>query len=167
MSEERLEEIKRFLEEKVTQLKKELEFYELLLGLMESKVVGGLTRSKPEPGEEVAAIKSSSGDLLAYLYVGDNHVRLVPLIPVSLASSLIQLHLVQFLEETKKRMVEEAEAEIRGKDEIIDYELIGDEKNNLRELIVRNITDELDKDEIKETLRRSIRLYARRHLRRE
>ena len=167
MSEDRLEEIKRFLEEKVTQLKRELEVYELLLGLMESKVVGGLFRSKPEPGEEVISIKSSTGDLLAYLYVGGSHVRLVPVVPINLNTSLIQLHLLRYLDETKRRMAEEAESEARSKDEVIEYEVIADDKNNLRELIVRNIADELDMEDIKETLRRGIRLYAKKYLRKE
>lgn len=167
MGEESLEEIKQFLEEKVNQLKRELEFYELLLGLIESKVVGGLMRTKPEPGEDAVSVKSGAGDLLAYLYIGSNHVRLVPLIPMSLNSNLVQLHLVQFLEETKRRMIDEAETDIRDKDEIIDYEIIADERNNLRELVVRNITDELDKDEIKETLRRGVRLYAKRYLKKK
>jgi hypothetical protein len=64
-------------------------------------------------------------------------------------------------------MIEEAESEVRGKDEIIDYEIMADDKNNLRELVVKNIVDDLDKDEIKETLRRGIRLYAKKYLHKE
>ncbi len=159
-----VERLKEFLEKKVAELKKELEFYELLLGLLESNVVRSLMSPEPKPGEDLITVRSRKGDIVGYIYVGRSYVRMVPVKPIKVDSRFVRLSILNYLEETKKRMMEEAEAGIRKQSEVMDYNYVEDPEGNLREIVVKNLVDEVDLEDVKETLRHSLMVYANRYL---
>jgi len=134
-----LEELKEFLKEKIKELKRELEFYEFMLSIIEGGKLPGFR--EPRPGERIIEIKSSTGDLIAYMYVGKGYVRIIPLADISINDPYVKGFLLRVLDETK---VKEAEAARRGEipeNKILDYDVKA-EDGILREIIVRNIKGE-------------------------
>ncbi len=146
MAKNHLEELKEFLEEKVKELKRELELYELLLSIIEGGKLPGFR--EPRPGEKVVEVKSSTGDLVAYLYVGRNYVRIIPLQEVSVDDPYVKGFLLRFLEETKTREIEAAKKGDIPENKVLDYD-VRSENGVLREVVVRNIKGEFFLVELK------------------
>ncbi len=147
-----LDELKKFLEEKIQTLKKEKEMLELLLSLIESGIIGSKStqvKIEPRPGEQVIPLRSSDGTLLAEMYVGKSEVRLVPLVPLSIdPPPFRQFFIARVLENIKKKDVERIEKGILDPSKAFDYEITVD-RGIIKEIRLKNVYDEQRRIDIK------------------
>lgn len=146
MAKNQLAELKEFLEEKIKELKRELEFYELLLSIVEGGKIPGFR--EPRPGERVVEVKSSTGDLIAYMYIGKGYVRIIPLADVSVNDPYIKGFLLRVLDETKAKETEAARRGELPENKILDYDVKA-EDGVLREIVVHNVKSEFFLVELK------------------
>ncbi|MEM0453436.1 MAG: hypothetical protein QXO98_02095 [Sulfolobales archaeon] len=95
------EELRRVIEEKVKELRKELEVYESILKVLErfSKTPEKVNDKKFK--EEVITLKDSEDNIVATITVTPNKVKVVPLIKIDSEHRLVKSYLVKFLEEKK------------------------------------------------------------------
>ncbi len=145
-----LKALKEFLEEKITMLKRELDFYEYLLSIVEAGAIRGvMPSSKPSPGERVEEIKRGKTPV-ARLFIGHEYVRIVPLVDLKDSSRQLREYLVNALDDLKRTSVESARLD---ESEAIDYDIVEDPVNGIREVIVKNIKDEVTLTSVKSILR--------------
>jgi len=147
-----LDELKKFLEERIQALKKEKEMLELLLSLIESGIVSSKSaqvRIEPKPGERVIPLRSSNGTLLAEMYVGKSEIRLVPLVSLSIDTPPFrQFFIARVLENIKKKDVERIEKGILDPSKAFDYEITVD-RGIIKEIKLKNVYDEQRRIDIK------------------
>jgi|OSPMetMinimDraft_2_1075162.scaffolds.fasta_scaffold00449_3 hypothetical protein len=117
-----IEELKKFLEAKVNALRKEIEYYEYLLSILEAgvpKVVGKKA--------SVDYIKSSTGEVIGEIYFTPPVVRLLIR---KWKQSPAYLNAIQRLLDSERSGSK------------IEYEIITD-NNNIKEININNVTDEV------------------------
>jgi hypothetical protein len=118
-----IEELKKFLEAKVNALRKEIEYYEYLLSILEAgvpKVVGKKA--------SVDYIKSSTGEVIGEIYFTPPVVRLLIR---KWKQSPAYLNAIQRLLDSERSGSK------------IEYEIITDNNNNIKEININNVTDEV------------------------
>ncbi len=135
MSKNGIQELKEFLEEKISQLKRELEFYELLLSIIESGKNNPFIRG-PRKGEEVLEVKDNTGSIIAYIFTGKEYLRIVPINEIETSNPYFEF-LIRYLEEQKRKDIEAAKRGEIPENKILDYEVIA-ENGIVREIVVRN-----------------------------
>lgn len=117
-----IEEIKRYIEKKIDELKKEIEIYEYILSLLESGEIGKVKGNKAS----VDYVKSASGDIIAEVYFTPPVARF--LVKKRLALSPFYLNTLNKVLEREKESKK------------IEYEIITD-KNSLKEINISNVTN--------------------------
>jgi len=127
---EKLKEMKRELEEKVVKLEYELKKARILIGLIEK----ALNEYNVESENELV---SKNGKPLCKVYVGADVVRVVPLVHASADIPVFKYFLVnRIFKRLRERDV------VSGKKNAFTYEIITDHANAVREIIMRNFSDE-------------------------
>ncbi|ACP36138.1 conserved hypothetical protein [Sulfolobus islandicus Y.G.57.14] len=124
------DELKKFLENKIASLRKELEFYEFLLSIIES---GYLPTIKGNKGS-IEYIKNKRGEILAEIYFTPPVAKFVIKNKITLTKSYF----------SALSKILESEKELNK----IDYTIEMD-KNDLREIILKNINSEIIYNKIK------------------
>ena len=125
------DELKKFLEEKIADLKKELEFYEYLLSLIETEGYKGVIKGNKG---SMDVVKNSRGEILAEIYYTPPLMRVI----VKGKSNLNKIYinvLTKILENEKNRSK-------------IDYDIMLD-KEELKEIIIKNVKDDITYNKIK------------------
>ncbi len=147
----KIDEIKKFLEEKIQELKKEKEILELILGLLESGVVSprGTIKIEPKPGEKIVPLRSSDGTLLAEMYIGKDEMRIIPFVELSVdIPPFRQFFIARVLEGIKKKDIDRIERGELDTSKAFDYEIIVD-RGIIKEIRLKNIFDERRRMDIK------------------
>jgi len=152
-----LEDLKNYLERRISQLKEELEFLEYILSLVESGVITrGLEsslREGPKPGEEVIPIRTSDGVHLADMYIGDNNVRVVPKVQLNINIPPFKKFLIdKVLDKMKAKDIELVHKGVLAPDLMLEY-TIETEGDILKEIHVRNVRDDKRRTELKSTIK--------------
>ena len=152
-----LDDLKNFLEKKISQVKEELEILEFLLSLVESGVISrGLESSMkegPRPGEEVIPIRTSEGIHIADMYVSDSDVRVVPRVQLNINVPPFRKFLIEkVLEKMKAKDLELVHKGLLSPDLILEYSFEA-EGELLKEITIKNVRDDKRKTEIKSTVR--------------
>ncbi|MEM0362864.1 MAG: hypothetical protein QXH75_03540 [Sulfolobaceae archaeon] len=124
------DELKKFLENKIASLRKELEFYEYLLSIIES---GYITQAKGSKGS-IEYIKNKRGEIIAEIYFTPPLAKFVIKTKMMLSKSYLSA-LSKILESEKELSK-------------IDYTIEMD-KNDIKEIIIKNVTNELLFNKIK------------------
>ncbi|MEM0015863.1 MAG: hypothetical protein QW550_04445 [Saccharolobus sp.] len=124
------DELKKFLENKIASLRKELEFYEYLLSIIES---GYITQAKGSKGS-IEYIKNKRGEIIAEIYFTPPVAKFVIKTKMMLSKSYLSA-LSKILESEKELSK-------------IDYTIEMD-KNDIKEIIIKNVTNELLFNKIK------------------
>jgi hypothetical protein len=129
-AQEKLKEMKRELEEKVVKLEYEIKRARILIGLIEK----ALNEYNVESENELV---SKNGKPLCKVYVGADIVRVVPLVHISADVPVFKYFLVnRIFKRLRERDV------MSGKKNAFTYEIITDHANAVREIIMRNFSDE-------------------------
>jgi hypothetical protein len=126
---EKLEDIKKELEEKVVKLEYELKKARILIGLIEKTL-------NEYNVESENVLVSKDGKILCKVYVSADAVRVVPLVHISADVSVFKYFLVRIFKRLRERDV------LSGKKNAFTYEIITDHANAVREIIMRNFSDE-------------------------
>lgn len=165
-SKDKIDELKKYLEERISQLKKELEYLELLLSFIESGVLSKKVLSRemrvPKPGEEVLPLKTTSGEHIADIYIGKNEMRVIPLVDLDVNTPPFRAFLInRILERLKRKDKEAVEKGLILPDQAFDYEI--DEENGvIREIRLINVSDERRKIELKSAIKWTLeKMYER------
>lgn len=152
----KLDELKKYLEDKIQELKREKEMLELILSLIESGILGSSKMIKvmePRPGEQVVPLRGSDGTLLAEMYVGKNTIRIVPLVDLSIeVPPFRQFFIARVLEGIKKKEMDLLEKGRLDPSKAFDYEITVD-KGIIREIKLKNIYDERRRMDIKSSIK--------------
>ncbi|MBS7643012.1 hypothetical protein KEJ26_00250 [Candidatus Bathyarchaeota archaeon] len=173
----RLAEIKASLEKKIRKLEAELENYKALMEIVNStlaeksfkkieapikppKAVPTTIPSPPQPTSPVEykqtiPLKTSTGTMLANMYVSDDTIRVVPAegVVLNVNTPPFQAFLInRVLEPMEARDREAAKMGEITPDEILSHK-VTQEGDIIRELIIRNYRDERRLREIKTSLR--------------
>ncbi len=95
------EELRKSIEERIKELRKDLEFYESMLKVLEE--VGKVSERGEgrKLKEEVITLKDGEDNTVATIMFTPNRVRVVPLVKIDSDHRLIKSYLVKFLEEKK------------------------------------------------------------------
>ncbi len=133
----KIDELKKFLEEKIQSLKRELELYELLLTILELGIEPEVRRIKIKPGEKVIEIKSSKGLHLANMVIGKDYIRILPLKRISYNSLAVKEFLIRYLDGLKKKSENELNQDTNTP---FDYE-VRVEDNYIKEIFIKNAKD--------------------------
>lgn len=128
------DELKKFLEEKIADLKKELEFYEYLLSLIETEGYKGLVKGNKG---SMDVIKGSRGEILAEIYYMPPVMRVIIKGKIIVNKIYINV-LTKILEDEKNRNK-------------IEYDITLD-KDELKEIVIKNVKDEITYNKIKAPL---------------
>lgn len=99
------DELKRFLEEKIRGLKRELEFYEALLTELEGSKGREKQDLRKPAKEEVIALRDSDGNVVATITVTQSRIKVVPLVKIESDHRLVKSYLIKFLNEKKTSSV--------------------------------------------------------------
>jgi hypothetical protein len=127
---EKLKEIKKELEEKIMKLEYELKKAKILIGLIEKAL-------NEYNVESENVLVSKDGKILCKVYVGADVVRVVPLVHISADAPVFKYFLVnRIFKRLRERDV------LSGKKNAFTYEIITDHANAVREIIMRNFSDE-------------------------
>jgi hypothetical protein len=173
----RLAEIKTRLEKKIKKLEAELENYKALMEIVNStlaeksfkkieapikppKVVPTPIPSSPQPTppveyKQIIPLKTSTGVMLANMYISEDTIRVVPAegVILNVNTPPFQAFLInRVLDPMQARDREAAKTGEITPDEILSHK-ITQEGDNIRELIIRNYRDERRLREIKTSLR--------------
>ncbi|BFH73218.1 hypothetical protein SJAV_11620 [Sulfurisphaera javensis] len=128
------DELRKFLEEKIADLKKELEFYEYLLSLIEAEGYKGIVKGNKG---SMDILKNNRGEILAEIYY------MPPVMKINIKGKItinkIYANVLTKILESEKN---------RNK---IDYDIMLD-KDELREIIIKNVKDEIIYNKIKAAL---------------
>jgi hypothetical protein len=125
-----IDELKKYLESKISTLKKELEYYEYVLSLVETCNYIGVKGNKGA----VDVIKNKKGEIIADIYYTP------PILKVSVKKKLYANK--PFINALNRLLEEEKDLSS------IDYEIVI-EKDDLKEITVKNIKDEIVYNKIK------------------
>ncbi|AOL17681.1 hypothetical protein BFU36_05165 [Sulfolobus sp. A20] len=125
-----IDELKKFLESKISALRKELEFYEYLLSILES---GYVTSIKGNKGS-IEYIKNKRGEVIAEVYYTPPMAKFVIKTRITLNKSYLSA-LSKILESEKDLSK-------------IDYTIEMD-KNDIKEIVIKNVTSEIVYNKIK------------------
>ncbi len=125
-----IDELKKFLESKISALRKELEFYEYLLSILES---GYVTSVKGNKGS-IEYIKNKRGEVIAEVYYTPPMAKFVIKTKITLNKSYLSA-LSKILESEKDLSK-------------IDYTIEMD-KNDIKEIVIKNVTSEIVYSKIK------------------
>ncbi|MCY0882865.1 MAG: hypothetical protein OWQ50_03465, partial [Acidianus infernus] len=117
------DELRKFLENKISNLKKELEYYEYLLSLLES----GFSPVKGSKGS-IDYIKSRKGEIIAEVYYTPPLMKIIVRRKLTLSKAYINA-LSKILEDSKNN-------------DKIDYNIVFD-KDDLKEISINNVNDDL------------------------
>ncbi|BAB65153.1 MULTISPECIES: hypothetical protein [Sulfolobaceae] len=128
------DELKKFLEEKIADLKKELEFYEYLLSLIEAEGYKGIVKGNKG---SMDVLKSSRGEILAEIYYMPPIMRVIIKGKTTINKIYVNV-LTKILENEKNRNK-------------IDYDIVL-ERDELKEIIIKNVKDEIIYNKIKAAL---------------
>ncbi|BDC19367.1 hypothetical protein [Acidianus sp. HS-5] len=123
------DELRKFLENKISSLKKELEYYEYLLSLLES----GFSSVKGNKGS-IDYIKSRKGEIIAEVYYTPPLMKIIVRRKLTLNKAYINA-LSKILEDSKNN-------------DKIDYNIVFD-KDDLKEISINNVNDDLCYNKIK------------------
>ncbi|WP_338604748.1 hypothetical protein V6M85_10495 [Sulfolobus tengchongensis] len=124
------DELKKFLENKIAALRKELEFYEFLLSIIESGYVSSIKGNKGT----IEYIKNKRGEILAEIYF-------TPPVAKFVIKTKITLNKSYFSALSK---ILESEKELNK----IDYSIEMD-KSDIKEIIIKNINNDIIYNKIK------------------
>lgn len=161
-----LEDLKKYLERRISQVKEELEVLEFLLSLVESGVISrGLEstiKEGPRPGEEVIPIRTTDGFHVADMYMSESEVRVVPRVQLNINVPPFRKFLIEkVLERMKAKDVELAHKGLLSPDLILEYSFEA-EGDSLKEIVIKNIRDSKRKTEIKSTIKWTLeKMYER------
>lgn len=95
------DDLRKIIEEKIKELRRELEIYESMLRVLEK------VSKTPEKGEDkklkedVITLKDSEDNIVATITVTPTKIKVVPLVKLDSEHRLIRSYLVKFLEEKK------------------------------------------------------------------
>ncbi|AWR97367.1 hypothetical protein DFR86_07275 [Acidianus sulfidivorans JP7] len=123
------DELKKFLESKISNLKKELEYYEYLLSLLES----GFSSVKGNKGS-IDYIKSRKGEIIAEIYYTPPYMKIIIKKKLTMSKAYMNA-LSKILEDSKNS-------------DNIEYNIVFD-KDDLKEISLNNIKDDLCYNKIK------------------
>ncbi|MFP3165353.1 MAG: hypothetical protein RXQ76_05850 [Acidianus sp.] len=123
------DELRKFLENKISNLKKELEYYEYLLSLLES----GFSPVKGSKGS-IDYIKSRKGEIIAEVYYTPPLMKIIVRRKLTLSKAYVNA-LSKILEDSKNN-------------DKIDYNIVFD-KDDLKEISINNVNDDLCYNKIK------------------
>jgi|GEM_PF-6476551 len=127
---EKLKEMKKELKERIMRLEYEIRKTKILIGLIEK----ALNEYNVE-SEDV--LMSKDGRLLCKVYVGADVVRVVPLVHASTDIPVFKYFLInKVFKRLRERDV------VSGKKNVFTYEIVTDHANAVREIIMRNFSDE-------------------------
>jgi len=99
------EDLRKIVEEKIKELRRELEIYESMLRVLEK------VNKIPEKGEykklkeDVITLKDSEDNIVATITVSPTKIKVVPLVKLDSEHRLIRSYLVKFLEEKKSSSI--------------------------------------------------------------
>ena len=88
--------LRKFIEDKIAQLRRELEFYEYMLEILEESEVQMELLTVSE-----RRVKDSSGNDLAVIKIGEKNVKIIPLTEVPASHPKVKFFLTKFLNELK------------------------------------------------------------------
>lgn len=166
-------EIRSFLEDKIKELRKELETLQSLMKIVESELIGKgfkraelkeetipigvtpqTTEQKTEEAENVIPLKTVTGELLATLYEGKNTLKVVT--AVDKKFDINTPPFTQFLIERVLTKMQEKDRELARtgeitREEILFYNILRD-GNIIKEITINNVTEER-KNELKSAMR--------------
>ncbi|MCG2868447.1 MAG: hypothetical protein RXQ80_00200 [Sulfolobaceae archaeon] len=135
MSSNNIDELKKFLEDKINELKKELEYYEYLLSLLETEGYKGFVKGN-KGTEEI--IKNSKGEIIAQIFFTPPIIKIV--FRSKIQPNRVYLNVINKLLENEKNA------------DKIEYNLSFD-KDELKEIIIENVQDEKLYNKIKAGLK--------------
>ncbi|MFP3201821.1 MAG: hypothetical protein RXR43_06160 [Sulfolobus sp.] len=135
MSSNNIDELKKFLEDKINELKKELEYYEYLLSLLETEGYKGFVKGN-KGTEEI--IKNSKGEIIAQIFFTPPIIKIV--FRSKIQPNKVYLNVINKLLENEKNA------------DKIEYNLSFD-KDELKEIIIENVQDEKLYNKIKAGLK--------------
>jgi hypothetical protein len=125
------DELKKFLEAKIAELKKELEYYEYLYSILEAEGYKSIIKGNKGTAD---VIKNSRGEIIAEIYYTP------PLMRILFKGKII-------MKKTYSNVINRM-LEIEKNRSKIEYEVSLD-KDELREIIINNVKDELTYNKIK------------------
>lgn len=125
----KINEFKKVIEEKIEHLKKELEFYEFILSVIEGRFSG----SKQRAESESVVIRDSTGTAIATLNYSRNKLRIVPNLSIRINNHLFNTFLLKFLEEKKSGI----------SNVISNYEIRTDKSGYITEIVINGNIDEI------------------------
>lgn len=124
------DELKKFLENKIMNLRKELEFYEYLLSIIESGYINSIKGNKGS----VEYVKNKRGEILAEIYFTPPIVKFIIKTKITLNKSYLSA--LSKLLESEKNLNK------------IDYTIEMD-KNDIKEITIKNVESEIIYNKIK------------------
>ena len=134
----KLDDLRKFLEEKIEELRREMEFYELILSLIE----GRYATARPRPEMESLVVRDSSGSVIATLSYSKNKLRINPNISIRMSNHVFNTFLLRFLEEKKSRSRT-----------ISNYEIQTDRSGYVTEISIEGNIDEVLLTELQAAMR--------------
>lgn len=99
------DELRRIVEDKIKELRKELEFYEALLTALERGSKGFEKVESRRLKEEVVTLRDSEGNVVATITATQSKIKVVPLIKIDAEHKLVKSYLTRFLDEKKNSNV--------------------------------------------------------------
>ncbi|MGB9728747.1 MAG: hypothetical protein ACP5GU_05460 [Thermoprotei archaeon] len=168
-----LADMKKELEKRVEELQKELERTKLLLSLIDKALgeqsfvpASELQKQAPQPQapsaevvvppplpiEKEEVITSKTGIELGKMYIGETTIRIVPGLEFDEGMPPFKSFLIgRVLEGMKSKDMDSGKSE----SEALSYEVVKDESNNVKELIIKNV--DINNERIMRELRNSIK----------
>lgn len=167
-----LADMKKELEKRIDELQKELDRTKLLLSLIDKALgeqsfipaselqkqvtpqapTAEAVTVAPQPSEKEEVIVSKTGSELAKIYIGENTIRVVPSLEFDDGIPPFKSFLIsRVLDGMKSKDIESGKKE----SEALSYEVIKDEANNVKEIIIRNV--DVNNERIMRELRNSIK----------
>ena len=125
------DELKKFLEAKIAELKKELEYYEYLYSILETEGYKGIIKGNKGTAD---VIKNNRGEIIAEIYYTPPIMRILFRGKVNLRKPYTNV-INKILEMEKNRSK-------------IEYEVLL-EKDELKEIVIQNVKDEITYNKIK------------------
>jgi hypothetical protein len=127
------DELKKFLENKISSLKKELEYYEYLLSLVESGYVPNMRGGKVS----LDYIKNRKGEIIAEIYFGKPTMRIIVRKSLSMSKALFNA-LSKILEDSKTS-------------DKVEYNIVMD-KEDLKEIAINGVKEDFIYGKLKAAL---------------
>ena len=157
----RIDEIKKFLEDKIKSMRYELECLEFLLSILESNIVDYIISNveRYKLSIEVHPIRTSDGVHLADIQIQGTIIRIIPTIKIRVDTPQIKYFLInRILEPMRSQDLQLVRQGLIPEDKVLSYEVIED-KGFLREIIIKNVVDSKRIEEIKSAARWAFEKY--------